>query len=49
MAQVTHWSRVGTGIKALSQTLLEPPDLLLLSETEGPPDCSAPLCAASCV
>lgn len=48
MAQVTHWSQVGTGTKALSQTLLEPGDLLLRSETAGPPACSATLCAAVC-
>lgn len=48
MAQVTHWSRVGTGTKALLQTLLEPRDLLLRSETAtaGPPARSAPLRAA---
>lgn len=48
MAQVTHWSRVGTGTKALSHTLLEPRDPLLHSETAGPPACSAPLRTAVC-
>lgn len=48
MAQATHWSRVGTGTKALSQPPLEPRDLLLRLEMARPPACSAPLRTAVC-